>query len=106
MSLSFRSRKEAQEYKERMAREGEEIEITKETTKNGTLYNTRTVRGGIKRIERVELSDGYAEITKLGKTYNFNHWENGEPYIETNLSLEQAKKRLADAIRRDLLEIG
>ncbi len=61
-------------------------------------------------VERYRLSDGgTAEITRLGRTYNFNRtYDSFErpPDCEIGITLNRARELLADAVRGDVLEIG
>jgi hypothetical protein len=60
-------------------------------------------------IERHPLSDGgAAEITRLGRTYNFNRTYDSlerAPDCEIGIPLRRARELLADTLRADVLEI-
>lgn len=60
-------------------------------------------------IERHPMSDGgSAEITRLGRTYNFNRtYDSFErpPDCVIGIPLDRARELLADTLRADVLEI-
>ncbi len=66
-------------------------------------------RTRIVTIERHPLADGGSvEITRLGRTYNFNRtYDSFErpPDCVIGITLDRARELLAEALRADVLEI-
>jgi hypothetical protein len=62
----------------------------------------------IKVIEKIELSNGYARIIKLGNKYSFSLWNRDTQDLQmiANINLARARELLADSLKNDTLEIS